>query len=215
MPNVFADQIECFCECISEREKVCVSLHNHNDRGCAVAATEMAQLAGADRVEGCLFGNGERTGNVDLITLALNLYTQGIHPGVDFSDINSITSVFEESTKILVHVRAPYVGKYVFCTFTGAHQDAIRKGYKNRDSTQAQKWKMPYIPLDPQDLGREHEAIIRVNSQSGKSGSAWPVKEAFHIDLPRDLEVHFSQVVQTHADTLGDEVKLQTISHLF
>lgn len=132
----------------------------------------MAQLAGADRVEGCLFGNGERTGNVDLITLALNLYTQGIHPGVDFSDINSIISIFEENTKIPVHVRAPYVGKCVFCTFTGAHQDAIRKGYKHQESTQAQKWKMPYMPLDPQDLGREHEAIIRVNSQSGKSGSA-------------------------------------------
>ncbi|KAF4629224.1 hypothetical protein G7Y89_g8927 [Cudoniella acicularis] len=215
MPNVFADQIECFCESISEREKVCVSLHSHNDRGCAVAATEMAQLAGADRVEGCLFGNGERTGNVDLITLALNLYTQGIHPGVNFSDINSIISIFEESTKIPVHVRAPYVGKYVFCTFTGAHQDAIRKGYKHQESTRAQKWKMPYIPLDPQDLGREHEAIIRVNSQSGKSGSAWLVKEAFHVDLPRDLEVHFSQVVQTHADILGDEVTLQTISNLF
>ena len=215
MPNVFADQIELFCNNITEREKVCVSLHNHNDRGCAVAATEMAQLAGADRVEGCLFGNGERTGNVDLVTLAMNLYVQGIHPQIDFSNINDVVAIFEECTNVPVHVRAPYAGKYVFCTFTGAHQDAIRKGYKDRDRTGTLKWKMPYLPLDPADLGRKHEAVIRVNSQSGKSGSAWLVKEAFQIDMPRELEVAFSQIVQAHANSTGLEITHQIIQYLF
>jgi 2-isopropylmalate synthase len=215
MPNVFADQIELFCTNITERDKVCVSLHNHNDRGCAVAAAEMAQLAGADRVEGCLFGNGERTGNVDLVTLAMNLYTQGIDPQIDFSNINDVIEIVEDCTKVPVHVRAPYAGKYVFCTFTGAHQDAIRKGYKERERSGEQKWRMPYLPMDPHDLGRKHEAVIRVNSQSGKSGSAWLVKEAFQIDMPRDLEIAFSQVVQDYANTTGLEVTLQTIEHIF
>lgn len=211
MPNVFADQIEAFCARITERDKVCVSLHTHNDRGCAAAAAEMAQLAGGDRVEGCLFGNGERTGNVDLVTLALNLYTQGVDPGVDFGDINRVVAIVERLTKVPVHLRAPYAGRYVFCTFTGAHQDAIRKGYKRRrlDSEaagQVQKWEMPYLPMDPEDLGRENEAVIRVNSQSGKSGIAWLVKEVFGFDMPLALELDFTRAVQDRTTATGAEV---------
>jgi 2-isopropylmalate synthase len=220
MPNIFADQIEIFCDKITEREKVCVSLHNHNDRGCAVATAEMAQLAGADRVEGCLFGNGERTGNVDLVTLALNLYTQGVHPGIDFGNLNQVVALVEELTKIPVHPRAPYAGKYVFCTFTGTHQDAIRKGYKKIERLKRylghfQKWKMPYLPMDPVDLGRKHEAIIRVNSQSGKSGIAWLVNESFNLELPRELEIDFTRVVKTHANTTGLEITPRGIESLF
>ncbi|XRM46685.1 hypothetical protein ABZX51_009715 [Aspergillus tubingensis] len=221
MPNVFADQIELFCRGISEREKVCVSVHPHNDRGCGVAAAEMAQLAGADRVEGCLFGNGERTGNVDLVTLALNLYTHGVSPRVNLSNLNEVVAMVEECTKIAVHPRAPYAGKYVFCTFTGTHQDAIRKGYnKLKESerlgaTRASKWKMPYLPMDPVDLGRQHEAIVRVNSQSGKGGVAWLLKESLNIDMPRDLEIEFTQVVKAHANLSGFEVTRETICRLF
>ncbi|GKZ17767.1 hypothetical protein AbraCBS73388_010086 [Aspergillus brasiliensis] len=221
MPNVFADQVELFCRGISERDKVCVSVHPHNDRGCGVAAAELAQLAGADRVEGCLFGNGERTGNVDLVTLALNLYTQGISPNVNLGSLNDVVAMVEELTKIPVHPRAPYAGKYVFCTFTGTHQDAIRKGYNKLEEVQRQntmkaiKWKMPYLPMDPADLGRKHEAIIRVNSQSGKSGIAWLLKESFHIELPRDLEIDFTKIVKAHANTSGFEVTSETISRLF
>lgn len=173
-PNVYADQIEHFCRGISEREKVCVSLHPHNDRGCAVAAAELAQMAGAERVEGCLFGNGERTGNVDLVILALNLYTQGIHPNIDFSDINSVIDIVEKCNKIPVHPRSPYGGQLVVCAFSGSHQDAIKKGFQRRQATGATSespWTMPYLPLDPQDIGRTYEAIIRVNSQSGKEAS--------------------------------------------
>ncbi|GKZ37219.1 hypothetical protein AbraIFM66950_008676 [Aspergillus brasiliensis] len=221
MPNVFADQVELFCRGISERDKVCVSVHPHNDRGCGVAAAELAQLAGADRVEGCLFGNGERTGNVDLVTLALNLYTQGISPNVNLGSLNDVVAMVEELTKIPVHPRAPYAGKYVFCTFTGTHQDAIRKGYnkleesRKQDAMQIVKWKMPYVPMDPADLGRKHEAIIRVNSQSGKSGIAWLLKESFHIELPRDLEIEFTKIVKAHANRSGFEVTSETISRLF
>lgn len=220
MPNVFADQIEFFCSHISERNKVCVSLHNHNDRGCAVAATEMAQLAGADRVEGCLFGNGERTGNVDLVTLALNLYTQGICPGVDFGSIQEVVGMVEELTQIPVHFRAPYAGRYTFCTFTGTHQDAIRKGYKARQSLanvlgHDPKWVMPYLPMDPVDVGREHEAIIRINSQSGKGGIGWYVNEVFGFDMPRELEVAFTRVVKAHANNTGLELTHETIDQLF
>ena len=224
MPNAFADQVEFFCGRISEREKVCVSLHNHNDRGCAVAAAEMGQLAGADRVEGCLFSNGERTGNVDLVTLALNLYTQGVHPGVDFGDINEVVAMAEELTKIPVHMRAPYAGKYIFCTFTGVHQDAIRKGYKERARLEGKlgsscaavaKWQMPYLPMDPADLGRKHEAIIRLSSQSGKGGIGWLVNEVFEIDMPRDLEIAFTRVVKSYSEEKGVEVTHDIIEDLF
>ncbi|KAK4171231.1 putative 2-isopropylmalate synthase [Triangularia setosa] len=220
MPNVFADQIEYFCDHISEREKVSVSLHNHNDRGCAVAATEMGQLAGADRVEGCLFSNGERTGNVDLVTLALNLFTQGVDPGIDFGNINEVVEMVEELTKIPVHFRAPYAGKYTFCTFTGTHQDAIRKGYKARARLEQKmgpsaKWRMPYLPMDPADLGRKHEAIIRLNSQSGKGGIGWLVNEVFEIDMPKDLEIAFTRVVKGYSEEKGIEITREIIEDLF
>ena len=217
-PNVYADQIEYFCTRISEREKVCVSLHPHNDRGCAVAAAEMAQLAGADRVEGVLFGNGERTGNVDLVTLALNLYTQGVHPRVDFSDINPVIRVVEECTRIPVHARAPYGGQLVVCAFSGSHQDAIKKGFQAREKAAASDedaWQMPYLPLDPQDIGRTYEAIIRINSQSGKGGVAWIVRQALELDLPRGLQVAFSRVVQAEADAIRRELGAREVAALF
>ena len=217
-PNVYADQIEFFCTRMSEREKICVSLHPHNDRGCAVAAAELAQMAGADRVEGMLFGNGERTGNVDLVTLALNLYTQGIHPGIDFSNINSIIEIVEKSNKIPVHPRAPYGGELVCCAFSGSHQDAIKKGFNARDAaglSREDPWIMPYLPLDPQDIGRNYEAIIRVNSQSGKGGVAWIISRQLELDLPRGLQIAFSQVVQKETDMLGRELQATEIKDLF
>lgn len=217
-PNVYADQIEYFCRNITEREKISVSLHPHNDRGCAVAAAELAQMAGADRVEGTLFGNGERTGNVDLVTLALNFYTQGIHPGIDFSDINSVIDIVEKSNKIPVHPRAPYGGSLVVCAFSGSHQDAIKKGFNVRDSSGAgseDPWVMPYLPLDPQDIGRTYEAVIRVNSQSGKGGVAWIIKRTLELDLPRGLQVAFSKVVQRETDMLGRELLANEIKELF
>ena len=217
-PNVYADQIEFFCTTITEREKICVSLHPHNDRGCAVAAAELAQMAGADRVEGTLFGNGERTGNVDLVTLALNLYTQGIHPGIDFGDINPVIDMVERSNKIPVHERAPYGGELVCCAFSGSHQDAIKKGFQAREAAglgAADPWKLPYLPLDPQDIGRNYEAIIRVNSQSGKGGMAWVIKRTLELDLPRGLQVAFSKVVQRETDMLGRELQAAEIKDLF
>ncbi|KUJ23352.1 2-isopropylmalate synthase [Mollisia scopiformis] len=217
-PNVYADQIEYFCRNISEREKICVSLHPHNDRGCAIAAAELAQMAGADRVEGCLFGNGERTGNVDLVTLALNLYTQGIHPGIDFSDLGRVIDVVEVSNKIPVHPRAPYGGSLVVCAFSGSHQDAIKKGFqlrKTEGATSETKWQLPYLPLDPQDIGRTYEAVIRVNSQSGKGGAAWIILRNLELDLPRGLQVAFSKIVQKKADEVGRELLSAEIQDLF
>lgn len=217
-PNVYADQIEYFCTNISEREKICVSLHPHNDRGCAVAAAELAQMAGADRVEGTLFGNGERTGNVDLVTLALNLYTQGIHPKIDFSDIESVIKVVEESNKIPVNERWPYGGQLVVCAFSGSHQDAIKKGFNLRDKASSDSehpWEIPYLPLDPQDIGRNYEAVIRVNSQSGKGGVAWIIQNSLELDLPRGLQVAFSKIVQKEADALGRELLPREIKKLF
>ncbi len=217
-PNVYADQIEYFCRSISERDKICVSLHPHNDRGCAVAAAELAQMAGADRVEGTLFGNGERTGNVDLVTLALNLYTQGIHPGIDLSDINSVIDIVEKSNKIPVHPRAPYGGQLVVCAFSGSHQDAIKKGFQARKTagaTAESPWRVPYLPLDPQDIGRTYEAIIRVNSQSGKGGVAWVIQRTLELDLPRGLQIAFSKIVQRQADQIGRELLPNEIKKLF
>ncbi|RWA11886.1 hypothetical protein EKO27_g3186 [Xylaria grammica] len=220
MPNMFADQIEYFCTNISDRELVCVSLHNHNDRGCAVAATELGLLAGADRVEGCLFGNGERTGNVDLVTLAMNLKTQGIPSGIDFSNINEVVAIVEKHTAIPVHKRAPYAGAYTFCTFSGTHQDAIRKGYSARAALQkggneALHWQMPYLAMDPSDLGREHEAIVRINSQCGKSGIGWVVNQIFGIKLPRELEVDFTSACKAYATAAGCELTHAAIEDLF
>ena len=215
-PNIYADQIEYFCTNITEREKICVSLHPHNDRGCAVAAAELAQMAGADRVEGTLFGNGERTGNVDLVTLALNLYTQGIHPQIDFSNIRAVIDVVEQNTKIPVHARAPYGGQLVVCAFSGSHQDAIKKGFHARKFAQADDhWQVPYLPLDPQDIGRTYEAIIRVNSQSGKGGVAWIIQRTLDLDLPRGLQITFSKIVQKEADNLGRELLPREIQKLF
>ena len=217
-PNIYADQIEYFCTNVTEREKICVSLHPHNDRGCAVAAAELAQMAGADRVEGTLFGNGERTGNVDLVTLALNLYTQGIHPKINFSDINPIIDLVEESNKIPVHPRAPYGGQLVVCAFSGSHQDAIKKGFSARKASHAtheDPWQMPYLPLDPQDIGRTYEAIIRVNSQSGKGGVAWIIQRSLELDLPRGLQIAFSKIVQKEADRVGRELLPREIQKLF
>ncbi|KAK7545956.1 hypothetical protein IWX49DRAFT_551228 [Phyllosticta citricarpa] len=217
-PNVYADQIEYFCRNISEREKVCVSLHPHNDRGCAVAAAELAQMAGADRVEGTLFGNGERTGNVDLVTLGLNLYTQGVHPNIDFSDLPAVIDLVERSNKIPVHDRAPYGGKLVVCAFSGSHQDAIKKGFQKRLAEGADDnshWQVPYLPLDPQDIGRTYEAIIRVNSQSGKGGVAWIILRELGLDLPRGLQVAFSKIIQKETDNLGRELLPGEICKLF
>ncbi|KAL3463263.1 hypothetical protein BJX64DRAFT_257419 [Aspergillus heterothallicus] len=217
-PNVFADQIEFFCRNVSEREKYVVSVHPHNDRGCAVAAAELAQMAGAQRVEGTLFGNGERTGNVDLVTLALNLYTQGISPEVDFSDINAVIKVVEESNKIPVNERWPYGGQLVVCAFSGSHQDAIKKGFKLREDANAtddNKWEIPYLPLDPQDIGRTYEAVIRVNSQSGKGGAAWVILRSLELDLPRALQVEFSKIVQKKTEDVNRELRPTEIVELF
>ncbi|KAE8323428.1 2-isopropylmalate synthase [Aspergillus sergii] len=219
-PNVFADQIEYFCRHVSEREKYVVSIHPHNDRGCAVAAAELAQMAGAQRVEGTLFGNGERTGNVDLVTLALNLYTQGITPNVDFSDINAVIKVVEESNKIPVNERWPYGGQLVVCAFSGSHQDAIKKGFKLRDDATATsdeevQWEIPYLPLDPQDIGRTYEAVIRVNSQSGKGGAAWVILRSLELDLPRALQVEFSKIVQKKSEEVSRELRASEIVGLF
>lgn len=220
-PNIYADQIEFFCTHISEREKVCISLHPHNDRGCAVAAAELGQMAGADRVEGCLFGNGERTGNVDLVTLALNLYTQGVHPEIDFSDITSVVDIVERCNKIPVHPRAPYGGSLVVCAFSGSHQDAIKKGFKRREARiesnapNCSCWEIPYLPLDPYDIGRTYEAVIRVNSQSGKGGAAWIILRKLELDLPRGLQVAFSRAVQAAAEIKGRELHSNELVDLF
>ncbi|KAF6829710.1 2-isopropylmalate synthase 2 [Colletotrichum plurivorum] len=218
-PNVYADLVEYFCTNIGERENVCVSLHPHNDRGCSIAAAELGQMAGADRVEGCLFGNGERTGNVDLVTLALNLYTQGTSPKIDFSDLNSVIEMVESCTKIPVHQRAPYGGSLVYAAFSGSHQDAIKKGFQNRRDqglSSEEPWNgMPYLPLDPQDIGRNYEAIIRVNSQSGKGGTAFILQAKLELDLPRGLQIAFSRVVQRRTEELGRELLATEITELF
>lgn len=217
-PNVFADQIEFFCSRMTEREKFVVSVHPHNDRGCAVAAAELAQMAGAQRVEGTLFGNGERTGNVDLVTLALNLYTQGVTPNVDFSDLNSVIKLVEESNKIPVNERWPYGGQLVVCAFSGSHQDAIKKGFKLRENVSAEEeadWEIPYLPLDPQDIGRNYEAVIRVNSQSGKGGIAWVILRSLELDLPRALQVEFSQIVQRETEAVSRELRPKEIVNIF
>lgn len=220
-PNVYADQIEYFATHISEREKVCISLHPHNDRGCAVAAAELGQLAGADRIEGCLFGNGERTGNVDLVTLGLNLYSQGISPKIDFSDLASVIDIVERCNKIPVAARAPYGGSLVVCAFSGSHQDAIKKGFKayNKSLLEANgapvKWKLPYLPIDPTDIGRTYEAIIRINSQSGKGGSAWVILRNLELDLPKGLQIDFSKCVQKQAEIKGQELTNNELCDLF
>lgn len=211
-PNIYADQIEFFCRHIKQRDSVMVSLHTHNDRGTGVAATELGLMAGADRVEGCLFGNGERTGNVDLVTVALNMYTQGVDPQLDFSDIDSVRKVVEECNQLPVHPRHPYVGDLVHTAFSGSHQDAIRKGFAQQDPQAV--WEVPYLPIDPADIGRNYEAVIRVNSQSGKGGIAYLLEQEYGISLPRRMQIEFSQVVQSETDRLGLEMTAQQIHQL-
>lgn len=211
-PNVYADQIEWFCRHINRRDSVLISLHTHNDRGTGVAATELGLMAGADRVEGCLFGNGERTGNVDLVTLALNLYTQGIDPGLDFSDIDGVRKVVEECNQLPVHPRHPYVGDLVHTAFSGSHQDAIRKGFAQQKEDAV--WEVPYLPIDPADIGRSYEAVIRVNSQSGKGGITYLLEQEYGISLPRRMQIEFSQVVQGETDRLGLEMTAEQIYKL-
>ncbi|WP_407362125.1 2-isopropylmalate synthase [Pseudomonas luteola] len=211
-PNVYADQIEWFCRHVNRRDSVLVSLHTHNDRGTGVAASELGLMAGADRVEGCLFGNGERTGNVDLVTLALNLYTQGVDPKLDFSDIDAVRKVVEECNQLPVHPRHPYVGDLVHTAFSGSHQDAIRKGFVQQKPDTL--WEVPYLPIDPADIGRSYEAVIRVNSQSGKGGITYLLEQEYGITLPRRMQIEFSQVVQKETDRLGLEMTAQQIYDL-
>jgi 2-isopropylmalate synthase len=212
-PNVYADQIEWMHRHLARRDSIVLSIHPHNDRGCAVAAAELAVLAGADRIEGCLFGNGERTGNVDLVTLALNLYTQGIHPGLDFSDIDAIARTVEACTQLPIHPRHPYVGDLVFTAFSGSHQDAIKKGLGARSENK--HWEVPYLPIDPSDVGRSYDSIIRVNSQSGKGGIAYLLETGYGLVMPRRMQVEFSGVVQRHTDTTGAEVSAEELWQLF
>ncbi|HWV11293.1 MAG TPA: 2-isopropylmalate synthase, partial [Pseudomonas sp.] len=203
-PNNYADQIEWFGRHVDKRDSVLISVHTHNDRGTGVAASELAVMAGADRVEGCLFGNGERTGNVCLVTLALNLYTQGVDPELDFSDIDAVRKVVEDCNQIPVHPRHPYVGDLVHTAFSGSHQDAIRKGFAQQKADAL--WEVPYLPIDPADIGRDYEAVIRVNSQSGKGGITFLLEQEYGIALPRRMQIEFSQVVQKETDRLGLEM---------
>ncbi len=214
-PNVYADQIEWVSRNLTRREHIALSVHTHNDRGTATADAELAVLAGAQRVEGCLFGNGERSGNVDLVTLGLNLYSQGIDPMINFSDIDEIRRTVEYCNGIGVHERHPYAGDLVYTSFSGSHQDAIKKGFDDLERMAARAgrpvselpWQMPYLPIDPKDVGRSYEAVIRVNSQSGKGGVAYIMKADHHLDLPRRLQIEFSQVIQRHTDSAGGEVE--------
>ncbi|WP_442920589.1 2-isopropylmalate synthase [Massilia sp. S19_KUP03_FR1] len=212
-PNVYADQIEWMSRNLDQRNNLIISVHPHNDRGTAVASAELAVMAGADRVEGCLFGNGERTGNVDLVTLALNLYTQGVDPGLDFSDIDAVRQVVEECNQLPVHPRHPYVGDLVFTAFSGSHQDAIKKGFAQQKPDAL--WEVPYLPIDPADLGRSYDAVIRVNSQSGKGGMAYLLEQEFGLQLPRRLQIEFSRAVQKVADATGREVAASDIHAIF
>ena len=221
-PNTYADQIEWFCRNIDNRDKIAISLHPHNDRGTGVAAAEMGLMAGADRVEGCLFGNGERTGNLDLVTVAMNLYTQGVDPELDFSNIDEVIHTVEECNQIGVHERHPYGGDLVFTSFSGSHQDAINKAFKDREAKAHEagiavdnmEWDMPYLPVDPKDLGRSYEAVIRVNSQSGKGGVTYLLKSEYGLDLPRRMQVEFSKVVQNRTES-GGEVSARDMWQLF
>ena len=210
---MYADQIEWMCRNLKNRDSLIISVHPHNDRGTGVAAAELAVMAGADRVEGCLFGNGERTGNVDLVTLGLNLYTQGVHPGLDFSRINDIARTVEECNQLPIHPRHPYVGDLVFTAFSGSHQDAIKKGFAVQKADAS--WDVPYMPIDPADLGRTYDSVIRVNSQSGKGGIAYLLESVYGLVMPRRLQVEFSGAVQKVTDETGQEVTAQQLWTLF
>ena len=214
-PNNYADQIEWFCRHVKKRDTLIVSVHPHNDRGTGVAAAELTLMAGADRIEGTLFGNGERTGNVDIVTLAMNMYTQGVHPQLDFSNITPIMREVEYCNQLPVHPRHPYVGDLVFTAFSGSHQDAIKKGMAERRANPEASWDVPYLPIDPMDVGRSYEAVIRVNSQSGKGGISYLLEQEHGIELPRRLSIEFSQVVQEVADRTGKEITSQMIYQAF
>ena len=212
-PNVFADMIEWMHRNLAKRDSIIMSVHPHNDRGTGIAAAELALMAGADRLEGCLFGNGERTGNCDLANIALNLYTQGVSPGLDFSDIDEIRRVVEHCNQIAVHPRHPYVGDLVYTSFSGSHQDAIKKAFAARK--EGDIWEMPYLPIDPKDLGRSYEAVIRVNSQSGKGGVSYLLENEYGLELPRRLQIEFSRVVQHEMDASGKELQAKDLWTLF
>ncbi len=214
-PNIHADQIEYFCQNISDRDSIIVSLHTHNDRGTGVASTELALLAGADRVEGTLFGNGERTGNLDIVTVALNMYTQGVDPKLDFSNINYLVEEYKELTRMDIHARHPYCGELVFTAFSGSHQDAIRKGMAARTNDPDQVWDVPYLPIDPKDLGREYEEIIRVNSQSGKGGAAWILEQNYSIFAPKAMQQDLGRIITGEADLLQRELSAAEIYNVF
>lgn len=214
-PNIYADQIEYFGRHVSRRDSVVISLHTHNDRGTGIAAAELGLMAGADRVEGCLFGNGERTGNCDLVTMGLNMYSQGVHPGLDFSDIAEIRSTVEYCNQIPVHPRHPYGGDLVFTAFSGSHQDAIKKGFAAQEAKNDDLWEVPYLPLDPRDIGSDYEAVIRVNSQSGKGGVAWVLEQDRGLKLPKRLQASFSHVVQELADETSRELNAEDIWKAF
>ena len=214
-PNTYADMFEWFGRHISNRETVILSVHPHNDRGTAVAAAELALMAGADRVEGTLFGNGERTGNVDIVTMALNLFTQGVDPGLDLTDINAIRETVEHCNQLPVHQRHPYVGELVYTAFSGSHQDAIKKGFEAQEKRNAPLFQVPYLPIDPKDVGRTYEAVIRINSQSGKGGIAYLLKTDRGLDLPRGLQVEFSKIAQARMDEEGKELTSDAIWDLF
>ena len=214
-PNVYGDQIEWMNENLENRESICLSLHPHNDRGTAVAASEFGLMAGADRVEGTLFGNGERTGNVDIVTIALNLLTQGIDPELDFSDINSVIREVEYCNQLPVHPRHPYAGDLVFTAFSGSHQDAIKKGLSALEKSNQPEWEVPYLPIDPADLGRSYEAVVRINSQSGKGGVSFILEKDHGVSLPRRLQINLSQKVQKVADDTGKEVMSRDIWKVF
>jgi len=214
-PNIYADQIEYFCRKMKNRDRAIISLHPHNDRGTGVAAAELGVMAGADRIEGTLFGNGERTGNVDLVTLGLNLFTQGVDPEVDFSDINDLVRTAEYCNQLPVHPRHPYAGDLVFTAFSGSHQDAIKKGFGAMKQSNSGEWAVPYLPIDPQDVGRDYEAVIRINSQSGKGGVAYILEKDHGLTLPRKLQMEFSQIIQEIADQSGKEISSEMIWKAF
>jgi len=214
-PNVYADQIEWFGRRLRGRERIVLSVHPHNDRGCGIAAAELAQLAGAERVEGTLFGNGERTGNVDLVALALNLHTQGVDPGLDFSELPAIVRTAEHCNRLPVHERHPYAGELVYTAFSGSHQDAIKKGLAAREASGDPSWEVPYLPIDPADVGRSYETVIRINSQSGKSGAAYVMEVDHGLRLPRRLAIEFSAVVQAQADASEEEIPSKALYELF
>ncbi len=215
MPNVYADQIEWICRHIRNRESLIVSLHTHNDRCTGVAATELGLLAGADRVEGTLFGNGERTGNLDIVTVALNLYAHGIHPQLDFSDVNAIREVYERCTGMTVPARQPYAGELVFTAFSGSHQDAIRKGLAEWHNDRRPHWDVPYLAIDPTDINREYREVIRVNSQSGKGGVAYLLESEFGIELPKEMQREFGPIANDEVDRLGREVSAADLKQMF